>query len=268
MALSIKEVKELLSGTPSDAQIGLLRADSRAGVQKLLESYFKRLEKLQKEKERFAALQAFEQEAYAAGAEYVAGVDEAGRGPLAGPCVIAAVILPKEVFISGLNDSKQLSAKKRDLLYDEILEKALSITVNVVSVHNIDTQNIYRATQLGMAQVLEKLPLKPNLALIDAMPVEAKEIPCRSLIHGDALSVSIAAASIIAKVTRDRMMEALDKEFPQYGFAGNKGYGSQAHMDAIAQYGATDHHRRSYEPIKSMNLSPVEHKDNHVYVVK
>lgn len=266
--MNIKEVKEILSNAPSEAQIDLLKADNRAGVQKLLDSYFKRLEKLQKEKERFAAMTVYEQEAYAKGAEYVAGVDEAGRGPLAGPCVIAAVILPKEVFISGLNDSKQLSAKKRDALYDEIIEKALAITVNVVSVHNIDTQNIYRATQLGMAQVLEKLPLRPQLGLIDAMPVEAKDIPTRALVHGDALSVSIAAASIIAKVTRDRMMEALDKEFPQYSFAGNKGYGSQAHMDAIAQYGATEHHRRSYEPLKSMNLPPVAPKDNQVYVLK
>lgn len=266
--ISIKEVKELLAGTPSEAQISLLKNDNRAGIQRLLEAYYKRLEKLQKEKERFAALQAFELEAYGKGAQYIAGVDEAGRGPLSGPCVISAVILPKDCFISGLNDSKQLSARKRDLLYDEIVEKALAITVNVVSVHNIDTQNIYRATQLGMAQVLEKLPIKPDVAFIDAMPVEAKDIPCRSLIHGDALSVSIAAASIIAKVTRDRMMEQLDKQFPQYGFAGNKGYGSQAHMEAIAKYGATEHHRRSYEPIKSMNLPPVAPKDNEVYVLK
>ena len=263
--MKISEVKELLLGTPSSEQLILLQADERSGVQKLLLAYYKRLEKEAQEKERFTKMLAYESEYYAQGVQYVAGVDEAGRGPLAGPLVIAAVILPRNAFIAGLNDSKQLSAGKRDKLYDEIIAKAVAIEVNVVSVSNIDKYNIYAATQRGMAQVLEHLPVQPQVALIDAMPVTAKNIECVPIVHGDALSASIAAASIIAKVTRDRIMERLDALFPAYGFAHNKGYGSGAHMQAIAEFGATKWHRRSYEPVKSMQLEPVAAADNELY---
>lgn len=263
--MKISEVKELLLGNPSSEQIKMLQADERSGVQKLLVAYYKRLEKEAQEKERFTKMLAYESEYYAQGVQYVAGVDEAGRGPLAGPLVIAAVILPRNAFIAGLNDSKQLSAAKRDKLYDEILAKAVAIEVNIVSVSNIDKYNIYAATQRGMAQVLEHLPVQPQVALIDAMPVTAKNIECVPIVHGDALSASIAAASIIAKVTRDRIMERLDTLFPAYGFAHNKGYGSGAHMQAIAEFGATKWHRRSYEPVKSMQLEPVAAADNELY---
>ena len=263
--MKISEVKELLLGNPSSEQIKMLQADERGGVQKLLVAYYKRLEKEAQEKERFTKMLAYESEYYAQGVQYVAGVDEAGRGPLAGPLVIAAVILPRNAFIAGLNDSKQLSAAKRDKLYDEILAKAVAIEVNIVSVSNIDKYNIYAATQRGMAQVLEHLPVQPQVALIDAMPVTAKNIECVPIVHGDALSASIAAASIIAKVTRDRIMERLDTLFPDYGFAHNKGYGSGAHMQAIAEFGATKWHRRSYEPVKSMQLEPVAAADNELY---
>lgn len=263
--MKISEVKELLLGTPSSEQLILLQADERSGVQKLLLAYYKRLEKEAQEKERFTKMLAYESEYYAQGVQYVAGVDEAGRGPLAGPLVIAAVILPRNAFIAGLNDSKQLSAGKRDKLYDEIIAKAVAIEVNIVSVSNIDKYNIYAATQRGMAQVLEHLPVQPQVALIDAMPVTAKNIECVPIVHGDALSASIAAASIIAKVTRDRIMERLDALFPAYGFAHNKGYGSGAHMQAIAEFGATKWHRRSYEPVKSMQLEPVAAADNELY---
>lgn len=184
---------------------------------------------------------------------------------MAGPLVIAAVILPQEVFISGLNDSKQLSAVKREQLYDEVLAKALSVSVNVVSISNIDELNIYQATKQGMTEVLEHLAIKPQVALVDAMPIVSAGIETVSLIHGDALSASIAAASIIAKVTRDRMMIELAEQYPQYGFAGNKGYGSREHMQAIAEFGATKWHRRSYEPIKSMHLPPAEHEGNRLF---
>lgn len=263
--MKISEVKELLLGNPSSEQIKMLQADERGGVQKLLVAYYKRLEKEAQEKERFTKMLAYESEYYAQGVQYVAGVDEAGRGPLAGPLVIAAVILPRNAFIAGLNDSKQLSAAKRDKLYDEIIAKAVAIEVNIVSVSNIDKYNIYAATQRGMAQVLEHLPVQPQVALIDAMPVTAKNIECVPIVHGDALSASIAAASIIAKVTRDRIMERLDTLFPDYGFAHNKGYGSGAHMQAIAEFGATKWHRRSYEPVKSMQLEPVAAADNELY---
>ena len=263
--MKISEVKELLLGNPSSEQIKMLQADERGGVQKLLVAYYKRLEKEAQEKERFTKMLAYESEYYAQGVQYVAGVDEAGRGPLAGPLVIAAVILPRNAFIAGLNDSQQLSAAKRDKLYDEIIAKAVAIEVNIVSVSNIDKYNIYAATQRGMAQVLEHLPVQPQVALIDAMPVTAKNIECVPIVHGDALSASIAAASIIAKVTRDRIMERLDTLFPDYGFAHNKGYGSGAHMQAIAEFGATKWHRRSYEPVKSMQLEPVAAADNELY---
>ena len=220
--MKISEVKELLAGVPTPAQLEKLRTDERSGVQKLLAAYDKRLAKEAAEKERFYQMLAYERRFYDQGAQYIAGVDEAGRGPLAGPLVIAAVILPQEVFISGLNDSKQLTAAKREKLYDEVLAKAVAVEVNIVSVSNIDTYNIYSATQRGMAEVLEHLSSKPNVALIDAMPVRVKDVETISIIHGDALSASIAAASIIAKVTRDRIMERLDVVYPGYGFASNK----------------------------------------------
>lgn len=260
--MKIAEVKELLAGEPTEQQLAELAQDERSGVQKLVASYYKRQEKLLAAKQKFYEMQAFERECYAAGQQLIAGVDEAGRGPLAGPLVIAAVILPQDVFINGLNDSKQLSAAKRDLLYEEIMAKALDIEVNIVSVSNIDELNIYAATQQGMAQVIENLHCKPQTALIDAMPLRLPDIEVKSIIHGDALSVSIAAASIIAKVTRDRIMERLDEVYPAYGFAHNKGYGSAAHMQALAEQGATRWHRRSYEPVKSMQLAPVAEEEN------
>ena len=263
--MNITEIKELLAGAPTAEQLATLAADERKGVQKLLAAYNKRLEKAAAEKERFTAMLKLERELYDEGCELIAGVDEAGRGPLAGPLVIAAVILPKDVFISGLNDSKQLSAAKRDMLYNEVMAKALDIEVNIVSVSNIDELNIYAATQQGMAQVLENLHCRPQAALIDAMPVKVPGMKIESVVHGDALSASIAAASIIAKVTRDRIMERLDLVYPAYGFAHNKGYGSGAHMQAVREQGATRWHRRSFEPVKSMQLPPVAAEENILY---
>lgn len=263
--MKISEVKEILANNPTEEQLTELKVDERQGVQKLILAYEKRVQKLIEEKERFAKMLEFENKFYAEGAEYICGVDEAGRGPLAGPLVIAAVVLPKDCFISGLNDSKQISAKKRDALFDEIMKVAIDIEVNIVSISNIDELNIYRATQQGMEQVISALDTRVNVALIDAMPVHVPNIKSASIIHGDALSASIAAASIIAKVTRDRIMERLDKVYPEYGYAGNKGYGAAAHMESIRTYGATRWHRRSYEPIKSMNLEPVAQEENILY---
>lgn len=263
--MNITEVKELLLGNPTDEMLTALSHDERVGVQKLLAAYYKRQQQAEAERQRFHKLLSYERQYRETGAKLIAGVDEAGRGPLAGPLVIAAVILPEDVFISGLNDSKQLSAAKRDKLYDEVLQKALAVSVNIVSISNIDELNIYRATQQGMTEVLLHLDIKPDVALIDAMPVEAGNIETVSLVHGDALSASIAAASIVAKVTRDRIMEKLSALYPAYGFAGNKGYGSKEHMQAIGTEGATKWHRRSYEPVKSMNLKAVVKQNNILY---
>ena len=263
--MTISEIREILLGSPSEEFLAELELDSRVAVKKLLQAYHKRIEKAALERERFHKMLSYERNYYAEGAKLIAGVDEAGRGPLAGPLVIAAVVMPQEFFISGLNDSKQISASKRDKLYDEILQKALSVSVNIVSISNIDELNIYRATQQGMAEVLLHLDKQPDVALIDAMPVEADEIKTVSLVHGDALSASIAAASIIAKVTRDRIMKKLDALYPAYKFANNKGYGSKDHMQAIDQDGVTEWHRRSYEPVKSLNLEAVKVQENILY---
>lgn len=263
--MTISEIREILLGSPSEEFLAELELDSRVAVKKLLQAYHKRVEKAALERERFHKMLSYERNYYEEGAKLIAGVDEAGRGPLAGPLVIAAVVMPQEFFISGLNDSKQISASKRDKLYDEILQKALSVSVNIVSISNIDELNIYRATQQGMAEVLLHLDKQPDVALIDAMPVEAGDIKTVSLVHGDALSASIAAASIIAKVTRDRIMEKLDALYPAYKFANNKGYGSKDHMQAIDQDGVTEWHRRSYEPVKSLNLEAVKVQENILY---
>lgn len=263
--MTISEIREILLGSPSEEFLVELELDQRVAVKKLLQAYHKRIEKAALERERFHKMLSYERQYYAEGAKLIAGVDEAGRGPLAGPLVIAAVVMPQEFFISGLNDSKQISASKRDKLYEEILQKALSVSVNIVSISNIDELNIYRATQQGMAEVLLHLDKQPDVALIDAMPVEAGDIKTVSLVHGDALSASIAAASIIAKVTRDRIMEKLDALYPAYKFANNKGYGSKDHMQAIDQDGVTEWHRRSYEPVKSLNLEAVKVQENILY---
>lgn len=265
--MKIAEIKELLQGQPTEELLNELEQDERSGVKKLLEAYYRRQERLVEEQLRLLLMERYENAWYgrSRSCRYIAGVDEAGRGPLAGPLVIAAVILPRDVFIKGLNDSKQLSAAKREQLYDEILKKAKSVAVNIVSISNIDRLNIYAATQQGMREVLEALPLRPQVALIDAMPVEVENMQVESIIHGDALSVSIAAASIIAKVTRDRIMQRLDSVYPEYGFAANKGYGSSSHMQAIREHGATRWHRRSYEPVKSLGLPPVAAEENILY---
>lgn len=265
MTYKLEEIKKILAANPTEEQLNEFQEDSRIGVQKLLAAYNKRLAKEAEEIVRFEKMLNYETKFYQEGAQYICGVDEAGRGPLAGPLVIASVILPEKIFISGLNDSKQISASKRDKLYNEVMEKALAISVNIVSVSNIDKYNIYRATQEGMQQVVAHLKIKPDIALVDAMPIHVDNVKSVAIVHGDALSASIAAASIIAKVTRDRIMEDLDKLYPIYGFAGHKGYGSALHMEAIKKYGASIWHRRSYEPIKSMQLQPVEDEPNILY---
>ena len=264
--MNINEIREVLAMDPSEEILAEFAKDKRAGVQKLLASHAKAQAARVREQERFEKMLSEEQAFWQAGMHYIAGCDEAGRGPLAGPLVVAGVILPEDIFISGLNDSKQVSAKKRDSLYTEIMERALGITVAIVSPATIDRLNIYAATKEAMIHCLTGFKLAPEVALVDAMPLQIPFMHCKSIIHGDAKSASIAAASIIAKVTRDRIMVELDKKFPEYGFAGHKGYGSEKHMEAIAEHGASIWHRRSYEPIKDMNLKTplgeAEHTDS------
>ena len=179
----------------------------------------------------------------------IAGVDEVGRGPLVGPVVAAAVILPVNYKLDGLTDSKKLSEKKRDLFYDIINNDATSIGIGVISEKIIDEVNIYEATKLAMKEALNNLSVTPEHVLIDAMPLDI-DIPRTSIIKGDAKSLSIAAASVIAKVTRDRMMYELDKKYPMYNFKKNKGYPTKEHVDAINQYGIIKEHRITYGPVK------------------
>ena len=184
----------------------------------------------------------------------IAGTDEAGRGPLAGPVVAAAVILPTVVEIPYLNDSKKLSAKRRELLYDEIMTKAIAVAWSSIDAAEIDRMNIYAASRLAMIRALTALQQPFDLVLSDAMPLPDLIAPCIPIIHGDALSASIAAASIIAKVVRDRIMLEMDKQFPQYGFGRHKGYGTAEHMAAIARVGPCSIHRKSFAPIKTWRL--------------
>ena len=193
----------------------------------------------------------YEKELYKNGVELIAGVDEVGRGPLIGPVVAAAVILPKNYELIGLNDSKKLSEKKRDKFYDIIMSDAIAVGVGIISPEVIDEVNIYEASKLAMIDAINSLSVKPEHVLIDAMPLEL-EMPSTSIIKGDAKSLSIAAASVIAKVTRDRMMYELDSKYPEYGFGSHKGYPTKKHIEALEKYGLIDGYRKTYAPIKDM----------------
>ena len=201
----------------------------------------------EKELERLTNLKQIEKDLYAKGFEYICGIDEAGRGPLAGPVVVAGVIMPKDSMIEGINDSKKVSEKKREKLYDLILEEAISYSVAIIGQDVIDDINILNATKQGVTEVVEGLDVKPNLIVVDALThINTKGIPYESIIKGDAKCYNIAAASIIAKVTRDRIMRQWDEVYPQYGFEKHKGYGTAAHIAAIKENGLTPIHRKSF----------------------
>ena len=244
---SIKEIDSRLKMAEDAEREQLMKVyapDDRAGVQKLLEKYRKQKEKLLAEKERLAKMRQYE-EKYADYA-FICGIDEAGRGPLAGPVVAGAVILPKDCEILYLNDSKKLSAAKREELYDEIMEKAVAAAVGMASPARIDEINILQATYEAMREAISKLAVEPGILLNDAVTIPEMIIPQVPIIKGDAKSVSIAAASILAKVTRDRLMVEYDKVMPEYGFAGHKEYGSKEHIEAIKKYGPTPIHRKTF----------------------
>ena len=240
----IKAELEAVAITEIQSFIDAYQPDERGGVQKLVETAKKRQEKYLAELERTENLKKYEKE-YAT-YSYIAGIDEVGRGPLAGPVVTCAVILPKDCDILYINDSKKLSAAKREELYDEIMEKAVAVGIGMVGPDRIDEINILQATYEAMRQAISKLDPQPDLLLNDAVTIPGVEIKQVPIIKGDAKSISIGAASIIAKVTRDRMMEEYDHLFPEYGFASNKGYGSAEHIAAIKKYGPTPIHRRSF----------------------
>lgn len=222
----------------------MYKDDTRSGVQKLIEQCHKKEAALEKEKLRIEKMKEYERKYEHLG--YLCGIDEVGRGPLAGPVVACAVILPKDCQILYLNDSKKLSAAKREELYDVIMKEAVSVGIGMRSPERIDEINILQATYEAMRDAVGKLEVVPQVLLNDAVTIPQITIPQVPIIKGDAKSVSIAAASIVAKVTRDRLMEEYDKVFPEYGFASNKGYGAAAHIEALKKYGATPIHRKTF----------------------
>lgn len=246
---SISEIKAELENADKDTRESLLelcKKDTRKGVLKLVEKYEKQKAAMVEELERLKKMHEFEDK-YSE-YEYIAGIDEAGRGPLAGPVVAASVILPKDCEILYLNDSKQLSAKRRDELFDEIKQKAIAYGIGIVSQGRIDDINILQATYEAMREAIGRMSEKqnPDLLLVDAVHIPDVDIKQIGIVKGDAKSVSIAAASILAKVTRDRFMVEMDKLYPEYGFASHKGYGSKSHIEAIKKYGASPIHRQTF----------------------
>lgn len=251
--MTVAAIKDLLQ-QETENTADLLRAmqdDRRASVRKLADTFLKRKLREEQERERVLHMYARETAYYNEGMYHVAGIDEAGRGPVAGPVMIAAVILPPYWECAGLNDSKKVPPARRDALYDRIMAEAVAVSCIAKSEQDIDELDIYHATMKGMYEAVQGLSVPAEAVLVDAMPLHDLTVPHESIVHGDSVSASIAAASIIAKVTRDRLMMKYDALYPQYGFAVHKGYLTQRHIDAIHAYGPCPIHRRSFEPIKS-----------------
>lgn len=248
---TISQIKEILSSIHSieDPMFQQLSLDMRKGVQTALKSYQKRIEKEQKRAEHFIEMQYYERLAYKEGASFIAGVDEVGRGPLAGPVVAAAVILPKNIEDLGFDDSKKLSASKREEIYRLIQEKAIAIGIGIVDADIIDQVNIYQASRLAMQQAVSELKIQPDYLLIDAMKIDVNT-PQIGIIKGDAKSISIAAASIVAKQVRDQMMQEFDELYPGYDFSNNAGYGTPKHLEGLQSKGICPIHRKTFAPIK------------------
>lgn len=247
MKKTLKEIREEFEQAPESEWEGFLsryREDERSGVQKLLAGIRKKQEWLAAERRRVELLCAYEKQYEKA--EYICGIDEVGRGPLAGPVMACAVILPREARILYINDSKQLGEKKREELYEEILAQALAVGIGSAEPKRIDEINILNATYEAMREAVDRLEIRPSLLLVDAVRIPGISIPQVPIVKGDAKSQSIAAASIVAKVTRDRLMKEYDRRMPEYGFASNKGYGSSSHIEALKKYGPSPIHRRSF----------------------
>lgn len=248
-SLTINEIeKRLTEGAVSEEFLAACREDKRRGVERL----WRKFQREADERERVDSLYVYEREAQQEGCSLVAGVDEAGRGPLAGPVVVAAVILPLGLYLPKVNDSKKLSPALRASLYEVICEKAVALHCSIVDAATIDRVNIYQATVNGMYEAILSLDPNPQKVLIDAVPLTKLPMPSLSIVQGDAKSASVAAASIIAKVTRDRLMAQYDAQYPGYGFVQHKGYGTAQHLEALRKYGPCPIHRRSFEPVQAV----------------
>jgi ribonuclease HII len=246
---SVKEINEIISNINEDEYlryIEVLKNDNRKSVQNIAMKLAKKLDAIRKEEQRLELITYFEKEGYEKGYLYIGGIDEAGRGPLAGPVVAAVVVFDKDTKIEGINDSKKLSEKKRDELFELIKEQALDYGIGIVNNEEIDEYNILNATYMAMKKALNCLKKSPDYLLIDATTIPNVEIPQNPIIKGDSKSISIAAASILAKVTRDSILYEYDKIYPEYGFAKHKGYGTADHYKAIDEYGITPIHRKSF----------------------
>jgi ribonuclease HII len=231
-----------------------LERDERKGVQALLTKWKKQAEHTRTLKEKFYKMSTYERKYRSQGFQLIAGVDEVGRGPLAGPVVAAAVILPEGFYLPGIDDSKKLTEKKREQYNEMIRKKAIAVSISMIPAEVIDEINIFEATKKAMKAAIAELTDKPDFILIDAMKLELP-YPSESIIKGDAKSISIAAASIVAKVARDHLMKELAKTYPQYAFEQNMGYGTKEHIEAIYKYGITSYHRKSFAPIKELIAS-------------
>lgn len=250
---TINEIKcELKNNNEiSKDYLNILQQDPRKGVQSALRQYKKKQDKQRLVYENYLFMQTFENKCRDKGKQYIAGIDEVGRGPLAGPVVSAAVILPENPGLVGIDDSKKISEEERENWFHRIKKVALAVNYSVISSDLIDMLNIYEATRVSMKESVEGLSIKPDCLLIDAMQIDS-EIPQKKIIKGDAKSISIAAASIVAKVTRDNIMKELAKEYPEYGFEKNAGYGTKLHLDSLKKYGVTPIHRKSYRPVRDL----------------
>lgn len=251
--LTVKAIMRMLQqGQLADEVVEMLRKDSRVTVVRMIDKWQQERANRIIESQRIQKLYVYEQEFYDESYKLLAGIDEAGRGSLAGPVVVGVVVLSQYCYLPLLNDSKQLTSARRDKLYSAIQEQALAVQHEVIDAAIVDKVNVYQATIGGMYAGIDKLPIRPEAVLIDAVPLPHLTMPSKAIIGGDTLSASIAAASIIAKVERDRIMEEYDKLYPQYGFAHHKGYGTKEHMIALEKWGPCPIHRRTFEPIKSM----------------
>lgn len=253
MTLTIKQIREQLFGSESvhPQFLKTLQNDSRKGVQQLLRQYERRLQQEKQLQKEHASLQRYENKLYEKGYTSICGVDEAGRGPLAGPVVAAAVILQSTDHLVGLTDSKQLSKQQRIQFAKKIKEEALAYSIHMVHAADIDQMNIYEATKKAMACAVNGLSTTPDYILVDAMKLQTN-IPQLSLIKGDAKSLSIAASSVLAKVARDEYMEKVAEKFPNYGFEKHVGYGTKAHIHALQKHGPTSEHRCSFQIVKQL----------------
>lgn len=244
---TISEIKKKLEAASAEERESLLqqyRQDARAGVASVIRKYEREKEKIEAEKARIETMKVYEKQYSHVG--LICGIDEAGRGPLAGPVVAGAVILPEDTQLLWINDSKKLSAAKREELYDVIMKEAVAVGVGYADHRRIDEINILQATYEAMRQAIRELGIVPQILLNDAVTIPQVDIPQVPIVKGDAKSISIAAASIIAKVTRDRLMLEYDRMFPEYGFASHKGYGSKSHIEAIQKFGPSPIHRKTF----------------------